>query len=295
MQFSSADPIGLFVCTANGSRFACPVAERQFGGEPDVYTPLGFGGFVGIGDSDVLQEAWREFTKERGYVAGYVGLNPLLAPPELLRDESARSHNSLFVLDLKQSPDILLSRMSRNARRNLKKSGADEGLLELDRELLTDWFVSQYRPAMRARKASSIYMLSDETLRALCQLENVHLGGLPSGSPTAVGLIGATRYGADALFLASTPEGRSRSMSIYWHWIRTFGATSTPWLNLGGGGSEEDSVAQFKRRLGAKRVPFVTLRQVYRPDAYAKLCRSAGVSPDEKGFFPAYRARHESS
>jgi hypothetical protein len=63
-----------------------------------------------------------------------------------------------------------------------------------------------------------------------------------------------------------------------------------PYLNLGGGIREGDDVAEFKRRFGAAERPLASLRQVYRPDVYDRLCAQAGVSPQRSGWFPPYRA-----
>jgi len=51
-----------------------------------------------------------------------------------------------------------------------------------------------------------------------------------------------------------------------------------------------DAVAEFKRRFGAVEEPLASLRQVYRPDVYQRLCAEAGVSPESSGWFPPYRA-----
>ena len=64
-----------------------------------------------------------------------------------------------------------------------------------------------------------------------------------------------------------------------------------PTLNLGGGVRGYDGVARFKERFGGKTMRLRCAKQIYRPDVYRRLCRTAGVDPKrERRYFPAYRA-----
>lgn len=63
-----------------------------------------------------------------------------------------------------------------------------------------------------------------------------------------------------------------------------------PLLNLGGGILENDGVAQFKQRFGAKKLALKCLKQVYEPEIYETLCWQVNMDPNDlSGYFPAYR------
>ena len=58
-------------------RIVCPISEREFRGYIDIVKPSGFSGFVGTGRIPGFSDHWRRSRQERGYVCGYIGLNPI--------------------------------------------------------------------------------------------------------------------------------------------------------------------------------------------------------------------------
>jgi hypothetical protein len=76
---------------------------------------------------------------------------------------------------------------------------------------------------------------------------------------------------------------------LIWAAVRELKRLGVPTLNLGGGVSEGDSLAEFKRRFGAKQVPLRHVKQVYRPGRYRQLSQRVGADPAAQGYFPAYR------
>ena len=54
--------------------------------------------------------------------------------------------------------------------------------------------------------------------------------------------------------------------------------------------SLNDVCEDVRRIAGATELPLASLRQVYLPDVYERLCREAGVTSDRSGWFPPYRA-----
>jgi hypothetical protein len=290
---SREDPEWLFVAEAPGSRFVCPVAERTMSGEPDAYTPFGFAGPVGVGDADVFRLGWERHARDRGYVASYLGLHPELAPPALQADPDAAFQATTFRLDLGPEETILAG-MASGQRARARRYPRLEPSITDDRERVAPWFVREYEGAMRARGASGVYDLSPSTLDALTRLEDSLLIGYPGEDLGAAALFTWSGTGAHWDF-GIRPLGGPSLLPLVMHATRALRERGISWLNLGGGITEGDGVAAFKRELGASPMPFRALTLVHRPDAYARLSAEAGVTPDATGeggraYFPAYRA-----
>lgn len=292
MQATSGHRTSLFVADSGEDRFLCPLAERESLGSTDVYTPLGFSGIIGRGSLHVLRESWTACAAQHDWVAGYVGLHPVLAPEGLPTADDAHSANSVYLLDPTIGADALLAQMSESTRRRLRRFAPDETRITSDRDKCSKAFLQLYGPFMRTRQAGSPYALSDETLHELCGLPEVTLLGFPAERPRAVVMMGSAGYGAEYVFGVADPDDRGYILPLLWRAIRDDATAGNPWLNLGGGIREDDSLAEFKRRLGGRRVPLVSLQQIYDAGAYRALCEVAGT---DSGYFPAYRSRSSSS
>jgi hypothetical protein len=291
MSLTTGDPTFLYVFEEAGVRVVCPFSERLWEGRTDIYTPYGFSGFSGTGPCPALPAQWQDFTRRRGYVCGYIGINPLLFDPSYAEPDDLFTHNSIFTLDLTRSEADLFAAMSTNRKRAVR-AAAREGWQPLeDRDALGAFLRETFVDFARSRNASASYMFSDATLRHVADLRTVLLLG--AGTPEAVEAVSAfafTPHGAEYLFNCSTPEGQRHSAILIWHAALRLKALGVPVLNLGGGIREDDGVADFKVRFGAERQPLSALKQVYDHEAYAQLCRAAGRDPAERGgFFPSYR------
>jgi hypothetical protein len=61
-------------------------------------------------------------------------------------------------------------------------------------------------------------------------------------------------------------------------------------LNLGGGIRPGDGVAQFKQRFGPKTLPLRSIKQVYQPETFSRLCGEVKADPNGRhDYFPPYR------
>jgi hypothetical protein len=116
------------------------------------------------------------------------------------------------------------------------------------------------------------------------------LVGAGDGQLESVAAFGYTAHAGDYLFGVSRPGGERHSARLVWWGIERLRELGVASLNLGGGIRPGDDVAEFKRRFGAAEKPLASLCQVYRREAYERLCAKAGVSPGSSGWFPPYRA-----
>jgi hypothetical protein len=292
MHAAGGDPVFLFACDAPAGRFACAIAERRFADEPDVYTPYGFGGVVGTGDPAVFRQAWAAAAAERGWVASYLSLHPVVAPPDLAADPMAVSAGDAWVMDLEHGLEALRERMSDNARRILRRFPEVQPQIGMDTASVHEFFVRTYPAFMRDRGAVAVYDLPEAVLTALVASPATLVVGWPEESPRAAALFGITRWGAESLFAAETPEGRGMMAHLVWAAVHRLVEWRTPWLDLGGGVRGPDGIAEFKRRLGARPVPLRMLRAIHRPETYERLVGIADrAGPSARpGYFPAYHA-----
>jgi hypothetical protein len=285
-------PVSLVTIEGPRGRALCPVVERRYEGRADAVTPYGASGFAVAGDVPELATRWRAFAAERGWVCAYIALNPLFGRELGFPADDLHLQNSIFVLDLTASEDRLWAGLSTNRRRQLRGWPELRERLVTDREQLTRFLVREYPGFMARRDAGPAYRLDAAGLERLCALPGAVLVGASDGDRLeAVSLFGATPHAGDFIFNISVPGGERHSAALIWYAAERMREAGVPSLNLGGGVTEGDRLAEFKRRFGARRLPLMSLRQIFRPDEYRRLCAIAGADPDGRdGFFPPYHA-----
>jgi hypothetical protein len=291
MSLSHGSNTYLFVFEEEGTRVICPLSERQIDGAVDIYTPYGFSGFVGNAPCPSFPDHWRRFAEQRGYVSGYIGLNPLLNDASLYDTSTLYSHNWIYMLDLQQPLEQLFARMKMDRQRRIR-AAENRITLVTDHERLLDFLLEHYMEFYREKGASSVYRFDPETIVRLASGPHAILIGTegPAGVD-AVMLFTFTPYVAEYFLNVSIPDGQKNSVALLWRGIRELKSHKIPWLNLGGGIRPGDGVAQFKERFGGYTFSLKSLKQVYKAEQYENLCLKKQVNPDDKsGFFPPYLA-----
>jgi hypothetical protein len=288
---SMGQPIGLYSYSNGDDRFVCPLATRSFGGLRDLFTPIGFSGFTGCGDFLAFMRHWREYARTSGYVCGYIGLNPIFCGKVAKALQDYSEHNEIYVLNLVLPEAVLLQRLSRNRKRQLKRSARGDLSLVEDKDVLLAFFLERLNSFLREKEASPEYQFSEETIRALfASNRTLAIGSESGGTVESAVLFGYTPYCGDYLFGISINEGDRHSAALVWHAAMKLRSAGVRSVNLGGGISKGDGVAEFKARFGADVIPLGSLKQVYRADEYAFLCQLANVNPlSRQDYFPAYR------
>jgi hypothetical protein len=283
------DAAALYVAEDSGARVVCPLIERPIADRLDVATPYGFSGLAGTGPWPGFPDRWRRFAAERGYVAAYLAVNALFGDDSYAEAGSVGVVNETFVLDLRGGVEAVAAGLSENRRRQLR--GWRPDLHEHDTERLAAFFVEQYPLTMERKGAAARHRFSAATLAALCELPDTFLvGAADAGRIESVSLFGYTRHAGDYLFNAALPDCQHHSVGLIWSAVHRLVELGVPWLNLGGGMSPGDSLADFKARFGARALPMRAIKAVYDRAAYAELCRERGADPDDRnGYFPAYR------
>lgn len=290
MSLTTGYPTYLYCFENADARIVCPIAERSFGGYIDIVTPYGFSGFAGTTGCPDFPRHWRAFVMGRGYVCGYLAMNPAFQHPTYFDAAEAFHSNTLFYLDLTLPMNQMVSKLDRNRRRQLRDCHGTS--LIFDKEALTPFLLQHYNEFMMRAQVAETGRFSLETLASLCTLPNVLMvGAVGDAGIESVNVFPYTPFLADSMINVPLPNGRRHETLLIWSAVEQLKAIGIPLLNLGGGIREGDTLAEYKRRFGARPVPFQCLKQVYRPDVYDILCRRSNANAhDRSGFFPAYRS-----
>lgn len=282
----------LYCFEEDHTRIVCPIAERPIEDCIDIVTPYGFSGFSGNFERPNFMAVWEKFAMENGYVCAYISLNPLFENKTYSDEKHLYVSSSLYFIDLKLSEAEIYARIDRNRKRQLKNWEHLISLITVDKKILKEFFLSNYHQFLQCVNASAANYFSLETLAYICELDNVlMIGAKTSEHIVALYVIAYTPYAGDCLFNITTPEGRKYNTALLWYGLKHLKSKNIPYLNLGGGLQENDSIAQSKQRFGSQKLPFRCIKQIFRPDVYKTLCQRVNADPQNmSGYFPAYRS-----
>jgi hypothetical protein len=280
----------LYEARDGASRVVCPLVERPVGDRCDLAGPYGVAGLAGTGPWSGVAGRLAVLAQGRGYVTGFITINPLFGDSSYAGEEKRTAVNDAYALDLALGPEALYREMSSGRRRELRTWRA--ALHEDHHAPLAAFFCDLHPRFMERKGAPGHHRLARATLEALCAQPGVFLLGAPAGGPLeAVSVYGYTRHAADRLFSAWLPGGERHSAALDWSAAHRLCELGIPWLNLGGGLRRGDSLAEYKRRFGPEARPVWAIREVYDRPAYVDLCRCAGRDPEDRdAFFPPYRS-----
>jgi len=276
---STGIKVRLFVAESDNGRAVCPIAERSYQGTLDVYSPYGFGGFVGSGVLTGLRNAWSLFAQGRGYVASYLMQHPVLTPPDIsqLWNDGVATDRTAFIVDLKCSEEERWRRVSARKRADLRK-WIQTARPEVDQIALADAFFTLYPAFTRRREMVPLYNFSETALRELASLPQVFFVGVrdDEGGVCCVALMSATKECGDYLFMAATSAGDVNGSGVLWLGLQELTERGVVACNLGGGIQEGDGVGEMKRRLGGRAQPLSGIKEVFDMDRYHAVCDAAG-------------------
>jgi hypothetical protein len=252
----------LYCFEADEIRIVCPIVEREFRKYTDVVTPYGFSGFVGNKEYPQFSMHWNEFVRQRGYICGYIGLNPYLGSKTYFEPNDLYPSNSTYVLDLTLSSEELFANLSTNRKRQLKNWSNHLPQLVFEKSILRDFLLTHYLDFVRSKGASSVYDFSKDTLSFLLDLDNVLIvGARGTDQVEAVSVFAHSEHAGEYLFNVSLPVGRHHAVTLLWYGVNYLRECGIPLLNLGGGISKDDGVAHFKQRFGATEMSLASLNK----------------------------------
>lgn len=284
-------PTYLYTFKAGDVKIVCPFSERSYNEYTDIVTPFGYSGFIGTHDYPDFQKYWKAFAQERGYVCGYIGLNPIFENYTLLNEDEIYFNKTLYLLNITLSCDELYKNLHRDKKKQLRGYERTTNQITTDKALLKDFFLANYQTYFHQKKADSVYDFEQDTLSDLMDLDNVSMVGIVNkGRVEAAAINTFSNYLAEALLYVSLPGIKHHTMPILWHSIQTLKKENIRLFNIGGGIKEGDSLAQYKQRLGGHAAKFKCLKQIYDQEAFTMLCEQKKINPLHiEGYFPPYR------
>ena len=163
-------------------RIVSPIAEREFDGYVDIVKPSGFSGFVGNGSIPGFSHYWRKFAQERGYICGYIGLNPIFDYSDHFEPQEiypyVNEQCDIYVLDLTPSYEELFANLSTNRKRQLKHWNRIQDDLVFNRSILADFLLDNYIAFFAEKDALAAFYYSRRTVAFLLNLDNVIMVGV---------------------------------------------------------------------------------------------------------------------
>lgn len=294
MHLTTGHKTYLYYFEHENVRIVCPIVERSFGEYVDIVKPFGFCGFIGNDDYPEFSRCWKEFARQRGYVCGYLGLDPVFVNDFGFSSDEVYQYNNVYVTDLSLAQNVLYANLCSERRRQLRNYDQFLSTHLVDQTAATEFLLNHYLDFMREKNAESVYLLSVETLSFLISSDHVFVVGVQNeGEVVSAATFSYTPYIGDCEFIVSLPQGRQYATALWWYGVNYLKSLQVRFLNLGGGAAEgHDGLTRWKRGFGGKELPLKCLKQVYEPEIYTMLCEQAGVDPsDTTGYFPLYRLR----
>lgn len=273
---------------AAGSRLLLPFIERQWGTYTDIATIPGLSGASIIPASSAPLARWYDFAAHQGWVTGYIQLSAVShpnVPPATPFPQETFHQNHMFLLDpgawdLQATPSTIIRRKVAAARRMGVTIVTDRAQLSNALARLHPELMARFRAAPVVSKATAMEWAEDPA--------NLLLGVALDGVVEAVHLMHV--HGTAAEFHLAGVSRRGRELSALLHvtaieMLRSMGVRT---CNLGGGGAAGSGLHTFKRWLGARPLPLLSLRQTYHRALYESLCATAPAAGTST-WFPAYR------
>lgn len=284
---------------AKDKHFAGRLDEGQYF---DLITPYGYGGFLGhISDYDKLENEYREFCIEHGYISEFCRFS-------LFSDYhdhfpgfvETRTHN--VVRDLTMPMDEMWMDFKQNIRKNVKRANKNglEVIIDENDEYMED-FLSIYYSTMDRTNAEEEYYFSKEFYQRINRMKKNHCyfhvkepesGKIISTELVIYGSENAYSYlgGTISDYFSLRPNDLLKYEIIKWckeQRLKTF--------VFGGGYGADDGIFQYKSHFAPHGiVDFYIGKQVWDKERYDELCNMAGVQSHSRdlsqaGFFPEYR------
>lgn len=265
--------------------------ERRFHEHADIVSAAGFAGFTGDGISTEFADDWFSYARSRGWVCGFIQINPLLVDAGSLPFPRWEHQKDIFVIDLREGPETLLRGFSTSRRRLIRRWENDPGRVVEDRDSIMEFGKKELSGFMKDRSATDP-VLDLHAWDTLMHADEIRMLGIEEqGELSAIAVDGRAGDIVDGLYLLSRQGRTELSTLLVWEAIkrhRDAGATS---FNLGGGVEAGDGVEQAKRLIGGKPFALPALKQIYDGPVYSELCSHLPADGTRTKYFPAYRAR----
>lgn len=276
----------LAVVRAGGGQMILPFHRRSFQDATDIATLPGLSGAWIEAQTSAPLEAWSDFARDQGWVSGYIQLSALnddlaVTPPDVIG-----VRNALYVFEL-ETWNIETS-VGHNMRRSLKAGQRIGARLISDPATLAPLFHGLHAGHL-ARKSSRPDFSPKAIDQWFAELGIIAFGAEVAGQIVSIHMGRRQGDWADLHLAGATEAGRALQAWLIWQAIEFLRGDGVRFLNIGGYGRAGDGLHWMKARFGAVEHPLRSVRQIYNPAQFARLCHSNGADP-AAAYFPPYRA-----
>ena len=177
---------------------------------------------------------------------------------------------------------------------NAQKAGVTASV-DAECSLLSD-FIEIYRQTMQGLQASEYYYFNDAYFNLLKNSEEFKASIIFAeidGKKIAAAMFIVTGNIMQYYLSGTLAEFRKLAPSklIIARAHELAAEMGLDWLVLGGGvGSTQDALFKFKSGFSSVTKPFYITKKILNAEVFHQLCADRSISPDQTGFFPAYRA-----
>lgn len=270
---------------------ACPVAVRQFLGQKDLLTPIGFSGFTISTEQKVdILLLLHTIAADHDAVCVYIAQHPKTVPEDSLNYFHSEQ-SSLYFIDLTRGARHAVEHASKNRRRELRRWIERNPLVYHDKNFLGQFLIDHHQSFMDRVNGSKASRMSLAGLNFWTQNNDVVLFGVGDrgiSHPQAIALIGCAQTSAEGVILLSLPGCRSHYVGLLAHTFDLLARRGVSWFNLGGVGTENDAMAMAKNQWNPEVIGFSRIKFIADPSRYQSLCAAAKVPEGLQAYFPSY-------
>lgn len=265
----------------DGAEMLLAFHTRPFQDQTDITTLPGLAGAHIQGDPTASLQVWHDYARTQGWICGYLQLSAFSPAPD-----TAAAHNALYVFDTaKWDPATALSR---NTRKSLAAGDRAGATLVQDTQAIGAVFGELHTQAMA--RAGGAALFGAETLTQWFGAEHaLAFGAKVAGQIEAAQLGWVMGKHAELHLAGSSDAGRGLQGWLIAQAVAALRAQGVRYVNIGGYGVPGDGLDRMKQRFNIPAHPLRAVRQIYRADVFADLCRATGADPTA-AYFPPYRA-----
>lgn len=307
---SGEEPL-LFVAGDSEEFIALPLIIKEIPGTDyfDANSVYGYGGpiasrsFTRIPDDlfGFFKEEFKDYCHQNNIISVFSRLHPLIDQSPFFQDfGDTKQLNKIVAIDLTEPVDIQRQHYSRSYKNQINKLKKKKGYVveELDKENI-DVFREIYFETMERVDAKDYYFFSDDYLKKLVDndcFDTVVLVAYNADGEAASSALYTMTDNIMQYHLGGTKDFALRDGPIKYVMdeARLLGSKhNLDYLSLGGGlgGSDDDSLFQFKSRFSKNFFQFEVWNLILNQKVYDQMVEDAGVDREkQKDFFPLYRA-----
>ncbi|MEA3352859.1 MAG: hypothetical protein U9Q33_03445 [Campylobacterota bacterium] len=252
----------------------------------DLITPINFQESTGNFIKENLQSIY-EVLKTTNAVCFYIQTKDEINYNNEMIDSKRYRTNYYFNLLL--SKEEIYSNKKRDARQRLRKA-LKNIKVNITEDIVSEEFYQNYARISEENDFSEKYKFSLEQFNGFSSIKGIKYLELRSeGDFVAGGFFGLNHKEIDYLYAAGSERFRDNIRLLLWIAIEYFKDKGYEKLFLGGGIKEDDSLAEFKSRMGTYYQKCYTIMSILDKEKAQKYAKKEVTKEWFNNFFPPYR------